>query len=138
MHDLVSDWMTPNVISVSASTSLEEAASLMRQRNIRRLAVIDAEILVGILSLGDVRAAMATASASADTAEFNHTPRVGAIMTPDPITIPLTASVALAAQTMLQLKVSGLPVVDMDGRLCGLLSESDLFRYIVEINKTTT
>lgn len=136
MHDLVSDWMTPNVISVSASTSLEEAANLMRTRNIRRLAVIDAEILVGILSLGDVRAAMATASA--DTAEFNHTPRVGAIMTPDPITIPLTASVALAAQTMSQLKVSGLPVVDMDGRLCGLLSESDLFRYIVEISKTTT
>ncbi|MSQ68301.1 MAG: CBS domain-containing protein [Gammaproteobacteria bacterium] len=136
MHDLVSDWMTHKVIAVSASTSIEEAASLMQQRRIRRLAVIDADVLVGILSLGDVRAAMA--SASADTAEFAHAPRVGSIMTPDPITIPLTASVALAAQTMLQVKVSGLPVVDVDGRLCGLLSESDLFRYIVEISKPTT
>ena len=57
-------------------------------------------------------------------------------MTPNPITIPQTASVALAAKTMLQLKVSGLPVVDDNGHLCGLLSESDLFRYIVEVSKT--
>ncbi|MFP6680579.1 MAG: CBS domain-containing protein [Gammaproteobacteria bacterium] len=37
---------------------------------------------------------------------------------------------------MLQLKVSGLPVVDEDGRLCGLLSASDLFRYIVNTTET--
>jgi CBS domain-containing protein len=52
-------------------------------------------------------------------------------MTPDPISIPYTASLGLAAQTMLQLRVSGLPVVDENGELCELLSESDLFRFIV-------
>ena len=129
MNELVRDWMTAKVISVSSSTSVDEADALMQEKNIRRLAVVDGHELTGILSLGDVRTAMATISA--DLGEFAAPPTVGIIMTPNPITIPETASVALAAKTMLQLKVSGLPVVDETGGLCGLLSESDLFRYIV-------
>ena len=134
MNHLVSDWMTPDVISVASTATIEEADSIMVNRHIRRLAVVDGAELTGILSQGDVRAAKA--SASADTLEFSTPPTVEAIMTPNPITIPQTASVALAAKTMLQLKVSGLPVVDDNGHLCGLLSESDLFRYIVEVSKT--
>jgi acetoin utilization protein AcuB len=130
VNDLVRDWMTANVISVSPATTLDEADELMQSRGIRRLAVVDNEVLAGILSQGDVRAAKA--SAAADFSEFNRTTTVEAIMSPNPITIPETATVALAAKTMLQLKVSGLPVVNQLGELRGVLSESDLFRYIVE------
>jgi CBS domain-containing protein len=130
VNDLVSDWMTANVISVSSSTTLDEADELMQSHGIRRLAVVDNEVLAGILSQGDVRAAKA--SAAADFSEFNRAPTVEAIMSPNPITIPETATVALAAKTMLQLKVSGLPVVNQDSELKGILSEADLFRYIVD------
>lgn len=130
VNELVRDWMTANVISVPPSASIDEADLIMQNRGIRRLAVIDGDDLAGILSQGDVRAAKATASAN--RGEFVTVPTVGAIMTPDPITIPETATVGLAAKTMLQLKVSGLPVVDQDGELRGILSDSDLFRYIVE------
>lgn len=134
MNHQVRDWMTPNVISVPPTASIEEADDLMNSRQIRRLAVIAGSELAGILSQGDVRAAKATAAG--DMAQTANLPTVAAIMTPHPITIPQSASVALAAKTMLQLKVSGLPVVNDTGELCGILSESDLFRYIVEINKT--
>lgn len=134
MNHQVRDWMTPNVISVPPTATIDEADTLMNDRNIRRLAVMEGPELTGILSQGDVRAAKATASA--DTLEFSSRPTVEAIMTPNPITIPQTASVALAATTMLQLKVSGLPVVDDHGHLCGILSDSDLFRYIVEVSKS--
>lgn len=133
MNHQVRDWMTPNVISVPPTASIAEADDLMSSRNIRRLAVLNGAELAGILSQGDVRAAKATAGEVPDVAKL---PTVEAIMTPHPITIPQTASVALAAKTMLQLKVSGLPVVNDSGELCGILSESDLFRYIVEINST--
>jgi acetoin utilization protein AcuB len=133
MNELVRDWMTPNVISVTPESTIDEADAIMSERGIRRLAVLQNAELAGILSLGDVRAAKATASA--DTGDFNRAPAVGAIMTPNPITISDSATVALAAKTMLQLKVSGLPVVDADGTLCGILSESDLFRYIVARNQ---
>jgi acetoin utilization protein AcuB len=130
MSERVLDWMTEAVVSVSSDTSLEDAAALMNEHGIRRLAVVDDKQLTGILSLGDVRAAKA--GVAADLNQHAERRTVGDLMTPDPISIPYNASLSLAAQTMLQLKVSGLPVVDEDGALCGLLSESDLFRYIVK------
>ncbi len=130
MSEIVQDWMTQSVITTTSDTTLEEADQILEDNSIRRLAVVDDGILTGVLSLGDVRAAKATASA--DMTDFSGPPQVGDLMTPDPITIPQTASLGLAAQTMLQLKVSGLPVVDEHGKLVGLLSESDLFRYIVK------
>jgi acetoin utilization protein AcuB len=130
MSEQVQQWMTEAVVTVCSKTSLDDAAALMDSHAIRRLAVVDDDRLTGILSLGDVRAAQA--GASADMNDFAQLPAVGDLMTPDPISIPYTTSLGLAARTMLQLKVSGLPVVDEDGELCGLLSASDLFRYIVK------
>lgn len=129
MNDLVRDWMTTHVISVPPSASIDEADGIMQKEGIRRLTVVRGDELAGILSQGDVRAAKATAAA--DRGEYTRVPSVGMVMTPNPITIPDTATVALAAQTMLQLKVSGLPVINEQGAVCGILSESDLFRYIV-------
>ena len=129
MNKLVRDWMTANVITVSTSSCLDEADSIMVEKGIRRLLVVDGTELVGILSQGDVRAAKATAAA--DRPAVAMASAVGAIMTPNPVTIPETATIAFAAQIMLQLKVSGLPVADERGTLRGILSESDLFRYIV-------
>jgi len=133
MGETVEDWMTTTVVSVAPDTTLDEADALMTESGIRRLAVVEDGRLTGVLSLGDIRAAKA--SVSADNNGFKLQPTAADLMTPDPITIPRGASLGLAAQTMLQLKVSGLPVVDDSGELCGLLSESDLFRYIVD---TTT
>ena len=129
MSELVENWMTTTVVAAAPDTTLEEADNLLTEQGIRRLAVVDDGRLTGVLSLGDVRAAKASAAADMDGTAPQ--PIVRDLMTPDPITIPPTASLGLAAQTMLQLKVSGLPVVDDNGDLCGLLSESDLFRYIV-------
>jgi CBS domain-containing protein len=36
-----------------------------------------------------------------------------------------------AAQIMLDKRVSGLPVVDENGRICGIITESDIFRMVV-------
>jgi acetoin utilization protein AcuB len=51
-------------------------------------------------------------------------------MSANPVTIPLTATIQDAARLMLQRKVAGLPVVD-DGRLVGIITESDIFRLVV-------
>jgi len=44
----------------------------------------------------------------------------------DPVTLPQTASVAAARQTMQQSNVSGIPIVDGEGRLAGILTRRDL------------
>lgn len=48
------------------------------------------------------------------------------IMTPDPITISPKASISDAVKTLLEKSFNGLPVVDEDGVLVGLICQSDL------------
>ncbi|OZI11346.1 CBS domain-containing protein [Bacillaceae bacterium SAS-127] len=49
-----SDVMSNNVVSVSPDASLEEAAALMAQHQIRRLPVVENGQIAGIVSLGDL------------------------------------------------------------------------------------
>lgn len=48
------------------------------------------------------------------------------IMTPDPITIGPEATIAEAVKVLLEKKFNGLPVVDEDGRVLGVICQSDL------------
>jgi acetoin utilization protein AcuB len=53
----VSEWMTSPVISIQPNTLISDAHQLMKEKNIRRLPVIDHEHLVGMVTIGDVREA---------------------------------------------------------------------------------
>ena len=50
------------------------------------------------------------------------------VMTRDVISIDPDATVLQAARLMLQHHISGLPVIDKDGNLVGVLSEGDFLR----------
>ena len=50
------------------------------------------------------------------------------IMTSPVVSIELDATIMRAAQIMLQKRISGLPVVDKDGRLVGIVTEGDFLR----------
>lgn len=51
---LVSDIMTSSVISVNRSHTVDDCLTLMTERHIRHLPVIENEQLVGIVSIGDL------------------------------------------------------------------------------------
>ena len=57
--DTVGDVMTPEVISVTEETPVEQVASLMAERRIKRLPVMADGALVGIVSRADVVRALA-------------------------------------------------------------------------------
>ena len=54
--------------------------------------------------------------------------RADQIMTPEVITVGADASIVEAIHKMLQHHVSGLPVVDAEGKLIGIISEGDFIR----------
>jgi len=53
---------------------------------------------------------------------------VGQLMTPDPITVLESALLSDSVRLMEEHEVSGLPVVDGDGVLVGMISETDVVR----------
>ena len=56
------------------------------------------------------------------------TATVADLMTPDPIMIDESASVDEAARLLEESEISGLPVIDGDGVLVGVISQSDIVR----------
>ncbi len=137
MHKtLVRDWMITKVLAISPDTTLPEAHKIMTEKKVRRLPVVDAEgKLVGIVTRGDIRGAEASDATALSIWELNYLLarlKVREIMTPDPIAISPDATIGEAARIMLQNKISGLPVVKEDGRLVGIITESDIFRVVVQ------
>jgi CBS domain-containing protein len=55
-------------------------------------------------------------------------PTVDDVMTPDPIVLNIDDGLPSATRILEESEISGAPVVDADGRLVGVLSESDLVR----------
>ena len=130
----VRDWMTPDPITINPKTTLPEAHKLMREAHIRRLPVVDHGKLVGIVTLGDVREASPSDATTLSIYELNYLLSkltIEKIMTREPYTIAPEATIREAAQLMLEHKLGGLPVVEQD-RVVGIITESDIFRLLVQ------
>lgn len=134
-QELVKDWMSSDVITITPETTLPEAHQIMKVEEIRRLPVVDqVGRLVGIVSIGDIRAAEPSPATSLSIWEMNYllsTLKIEKIMTPEPHTIRPDATIAEAARTMLEHRISGLPVVDQEHHVIGIITESDIFSMVV-------
>jgi CBS domain-containing protein len=133
-QELVKDWMTRNVVTITPDTTLPEAHCLITEKRVRRLPVVKDGLLVGIITLGDVRGAEPSGATSLSIWELNYLlskVKIEEIMNRNLITISPNATISQAAGLMLEHKISGLPVVDNATGLVGIITESDIFRMVV-------
>lgn len=135
-NELVKKWMTPNVVFIAPDTKLPEAHRLMSEKNIRRLPVVqNGQLLVGIVTRSDVRGAEPSGATSLSIWEVSYllaNLKIEGIMTRNPVTVSSETTIREAARIMMEKKIGGLPVVDDTGRLAGIITESDIFRLVVQ------
>ena len=132
---LVQNRMTRDPVRVAADASIADALRLVRQHRVRHLPVLEDGTLVGIVSDRDLRLAMPS-PLGMETPEFValvEGTRVDAIMARDVITTGPTDTLEDAAVRMTRSRVGALPVVDAEGALVGLISETDVLRAFVEV-----
>lgn len=132
--ELVRDWMTRDLVVVPPDMTAIEAGRLMNEHGVRRLPVTDNGQLLGIVTLGDIRSARASNASGLDLWELNYRLTqlpVSDIMTREVITVGPDKTIGEAAALMLDNKIGGLPVIDAQDALCGILTESDVFRLVV-------
>ena len=130
----VRDIMSSPAITVSSDATLPAANALMKEKEIRHLPVLEKGRLVGIVSRGDLREASISASINADQYELHfllNKLTVGRLMTRKVRTVAPDALVVDAADLMTEHKIAGLPVVDADGVVVGIVTESDLLKMLV-------
>ena len=133
---LAKDWMTRSPVTITEDTSLTAASRLMKDNDIRRLPVVEHGKVVGIVTWGDIREASASDATSLTVFELGYLLKklqVDRFMTRHPITVTPTTTISRAAQLMMEHKIGGLPVVE-NGKLVGILTESDIFRMLATAN----
>jgi acetoin utilization protein AcuB len=134
---LVRSRMTPDVLTVTSSTSLGEALRITRENKIRHLPVVDDGRLRGVVSDRDLRLAAPPVWASGtdydDLRATFETKTVGDVMTAHTI-ISTTRDTPIedAARLLYEHKIGCVPVMDGE-KLVGILTETDVMRAFVEL-----
>jgi CBS domain-containing protein len=116
----VEQIMTRSVISVSPGQKFEELARLIVNHPMHHFPVLeDNHSLAGIVSERDILLLMAKKKTLQGTT-------VRELMTKVVVTVQADTSLSEAASKMLAHRLHCLPVVDPSGKLCGILTSTDL------------
>lgn len=118
----VKQLMTPDVITISPSTPIQEAEKIMQEKNIRRLIVVENSKPVGIIVYRDMMGALNSPTI------LKETP-IEWVMTRKLITTSPDTDVAEAIQVLRRHKINALPVID-SGNLVGIITVVDLLHEL--------
>jgi CBS domain-containing protein len=131
----VKHLMTDKLVTLFVEETLPLAEDIMKLRHIRHLPVVNDEgRLEGLVSHRDILAAQISVLAgltNKERAQLQAKVKVGDIMQTGIVTAVPDESVLDAAMRMADLKLGCLPVVDVDRRLVGILTEADLLRLVI-------
>ncbi|NCC24379.1 MAG: CBS domain-containing protein [Deltaproteobacteria bacterium] len=134
---LIRDWMTRDVITVATDTSMMKASKLLKEHDIRRLPVVDDKgTLLGIVTDRDIKDASPSKATTLDVHELYYLLseiKIKDIMTANPYTIHVDDTVEKAAAVMLDKRISGLPVLDDHDKVVGIITDTDVFKVLINI-----
>ncbi|NOZ49294.1 MAG: CBS domain-containing protein [Chloroflexi bacterium] len=133
---IVKEAMTPNPVTVELTTTLPQLVEVMREHSIRRVPVMQGDLLMGIVSDHDVMTTMPSPATTLSRWEMNTLlEKVTAkeIMTSPVYVASANCPIEEIARIMLQRKFGAMPVLDDEDRLVGIVTESDIFRMFVQM-----
>ena len=136
---LIRDWMSSPVVTVGPDESMMKASKLLKDNTIRRLPVVDESgRLIGILTDRDIKEASPSKATTLDVHELYYLLseiKVKDIMSKNPTTLNPDDSVEKAAVLLAEKHLGGLPVVDADNKVLGIITEHDLFNVLIDITR---
>lgn len=115
----VKDYMTKNVISVSPDTKTKEVINLMRESHHNSYPVVENNKLVGMVTAFDIVAK--------DWQDY-----VSGIMSTKLVVANENLSINDASRVMFRRGISRMPVVDENGVLVGIITNTDMVRSHIE------
>jgi len=133
---LVKNWMNTPAITIDQHSSMQEAISLLKTHRISMLPVMDKNRLVGIVTDRDLKKSSPSDATTLEIHELLYllsTVQVKDIMSTKPITVPEDLTIEETAEVLMDNKISGVPVVDCDGSVIGVITHTDLFKVIISL-----
>lgn len=133
---LAVNWMSPRLVTVSPDENMSQAMRLLKEHHIRHLPVVNKDKLVGIVTDRDLKQASASNATTLDVHELAYLLsriKVADLMTKDVYTVGVFDTLEEAAMLMLEKRISGVPVLDEEGRVQGMLTQNDIFRALISL-----
>ncbi|MDQ3876246.1 MAG: CBS domain-containing protein [Actinomycetota bacterium] len=116
----IRDVMTPNPSTLSADSSVAEAAKLMKREDVGVIPVVEGERLVGTVTDRDIAIRVVAEGKDPSSVSMRE------IASTDLVTIDPQQNVGKALRLMADHQVRRLPVVEADGRLVGIVAQADV------------
>jgi acetoin utilization protein AcuB len=126
----ISNYMTPMPYTVAPDDSLTMASDLMQTYRIRHLPVQIGNKTIGILSLQDLHLL-----GSFQTVDLNKT-TVEAAMTRNPYCVTPDTALSFVASHMAEQRIGTALVIQEDGRLVGIFTDTDALRALADVLQT--
>ena len=122
----VEKYMSHTPVTIRDNTVYSKAFNIMQEKDLHHLPVVNEKNeVVGILTRRDLQiAAQHFREAPVEVSDVMHTPVV--TISPDE---PLLE----AARQMIDKRIGGLPVFDDNGKMVGILTETDLLRALIDL-----
>ncbi len=129
----VKDYMTKKLVTCRKTDSLKFALNMINRNNISRLVVTDNKgSIVGIISTNDfLKHSDYFTNGQTRTRDYllslkSQNLQVRDLLSEDLVTIEDGDDLATAANLMIKNKISGMPVVDSEKNLVGIIDKSDI------------
>jgi acetoin utilization protein AcuB len=135
---LVDERMSHKVISVPPEMSIPEALALFKKHHIHRAPVMKEGKMVGFITESDLLNASPSTVSTLSVWEMNYLMSkvpVKQVMTKKVITVEVGTPVEDAAHMMVDAKIGGMPVTK-EGKVVGIITETDLFKVFMELMGT--
>lgn len=134
----VKEYMSENVYTLKPTHSLHTVLSIMVNKRISRVIIVRENKPIGIITARDLLPTSMLIEkeeeiASGLMSQVSHVLLAKDIMK-KPLTIRLDEDLAEAAKIMLNKRIGGLPVIDHNNELNGVVTKTDILRALVELN----
>ena len=127
----VKSVMTPFPTSIAWEAGVSEAVDMMEEHNIRHLPVTRDGQLFGVVSDSDLRVSRAVGIEHGTPTPENDL-QVGLVCTSNPYVVDLETPLTHVADEFARRQI-GSALVTREGRLCGILTTSDICRYLSQL-----
>jgi predicted transcriptional regulator len=131
----VNKYMSDKVVTASPDISVGEATRTMIEKGFRRIPIVKEDVLLGIVTASDVMRYLGSGEIfqkllTGDVSDAFKVPLKSLILR-DIVWTNSGIDIGEAAALMLKNKVGALPIID-DGELCGILTERDIIKALVD------
>lgn len=141
-ENLVDGYMTKRVFTVAPDETIDTVISVMLDNNVSRVVVVRNNKPVGIITGKDLLPV--STLIEPDTYSIRKTPTLLSnvstaliakdVMRNEPITITKDLDLADAAWIMVRNRISGLPVVNFEEELVGIVTRTDVVRALSKVS----